>query len=190
MLVYFIRHGESETNVKKLYGGQFDAPLTENGIAQAEKLREKLAGIKFDRVYSSDLSRAVTTARTALPGVEPIQDARLRESALGWITGKPPKEIRENNPDKVELLNKRDFRVFGGECVADVTRRTAEFITELSHESIDTAAVFCHGGVIIAALGHLLDMEIPHAKVSQPNCMVCVFELTEDSFSLVSWNKF
>ena len=188
MLVYFIRHGESETNRKGVYAGQLDAPLTEKGFAQAESLREKLAGVKFDRVYSSDLSRAVSTARTALPGVKFTTDERLREISVGSLAGKNSKEFRANNPDKLEALRTRDFREFGGECERDVMKRLSEFLAELSCEDHNTVALFCHGGVICAALGVALGVELSHNKVAQPNCMVSVFEIDGDFFRLVSWN--
>ena len=188
MLVYFIRHGESETNVKGVYAGQYDAHLTEKGISQAEALRKKLCGVRFDRVYSSDLSRATDTARTALPGVDFTTDARLREISVGSLAGKVAREFRANNPDKLEALRARDFTEFGGECEGDVMHRLAEFLAELSALRLDTVALFCHGGVICAALGYALGIELPHFKVAQPNCMVSVFELDEDYFGLVSWN--
>jgi probable phosphoglycerate mutase len=174
--------------LKGIYAGQLDAPLTEKGFAQAETLREKLAGIKFDRVYSSDLSRAMNTARTALPGVEFTTDARLREISVGSLAGQIAKDFRAQNPDKLEKLRVRDFTEFGGECESDVMRRLSEFLSELSREELSTVAVFCHGGVICAALGVALGVELSHYKVAQPNCMVSVFELDGDFFGLESWN--
>ena len=188
MLVYFIRHGESETNVKGIYAGQLDAPLTEKGFAQAEALRDKLAKIRFDRVYSSDLSRAMSTARTALPDADFTTDARLREISVGTLAGQVSKEFRASNPDKLEVLRARDFREFGGECERDVMTRLSEFLSELSGEDLNTVAVFCHGGVICAALGVALGIELSHYKLAQPNCMVSVFELDGDFFGLESWN--
>ena len=52
------RHGESKFNNTHQFAGQVDVGLTENGLRQAEKLRDRLAGEKIDVVYTSTLSRA------------------------------------------------------------------------------------------------------------------------------------
>ena len=62
MLVYFIRHGESENNSKGIYTGHMDVSLTPEGIKQAELVGAKLSNICFDAVYSSDLLRAKASA--------------------------------------------------------------------------------------------------------------------------------
>ena len=72
MLLFLIRHGQTTANETGTYSGQTDVMLTELGKAQAEAIRPVLAQYKFDRVYSSPLSRAVHTA-------ELIMEAREEE---------------------------------------------------------------------------------------------------------------
>ena len=57
MKLYLVRHGESQTNLEHRFTGQADAPLSEQGKEDARKAGEKLKGLHFDRVYSSDLCR-------------------------------------------------------------------------------------------------------------------------------------
>ena len=88
MKVFFVRHGQSIANLQKIYAGQSDVPLTEKGREEAAAIAPILASISFDRVYSSDLSRAIETQQIALPGVE--ADARsplIREYDVGDIVG-------------------------------------------------------------------------------------------------------
>ena len=70
---YFIRHGESESNVTPgiAAGANFDAPMTERGHRQAVALGERLKrqGVTFDRIYSSTLIRAVQTTEGMLRGM-------------------------------------------------------------------------------------------------------------------------
>ena len=40
MKLYFVRHGETEWNVKKKIQGKTDIPLNENGIRQAKRYEE------------------------------------------------------------------------------------------------------------------------------------------------------
>ena len=189
MLVYFIRHGESESNRKGEYCGQGNAPLTDKGIEQAKAIRGKLSAVRFDRVYSSDLSRALTTARTALEGCEPILDARLREINIGTLTGQSTKGFRESNPHFVPYLNARDYRPFGGECDSDQLKRLGAFIKELSSESLNSVAVFCHGGILHNTLEYALGVSFSIDGVSRPNCMIAVYELYPDGkMKLLTWN--
>ena len=74
MKLYIVRHGESETNRKGLWTGWLDVALTDKGIADAERVRDTLRGIKFDKVYSSDLQRA-SNLRDRLAGIRIRDDA-------------------------------------------------------------------------------------------------------------------
>ena len=189
MLVYFIRHGESESNREGKYCGQRNSPLTEGGIEQARTIRGKLSDVRFDTVYSSDLSRAFTTAKEALPGCEPTLDSRLREINIGSLSGEVIKGFRENNPDLVQNLNARDYRVFGGECDDDVLARVGAFIGELSEKPHEAVAVFCHGGVLHTTLEYALGVSFPAGGTARPNCMIAVYELSADKkMKLLTWN--
>lgn len=87
--IYLVRHGEVEWNVKKLVLGQTDLALTEKGIKQAEKLKNKLRSIKFDAIFSSDLVRAKKTAEIiALERNLTVQTRKaLREQSFGKYQG-------------------------------------------------------------------------------------------------------
>lgn len=62
MLIYFIRHGESETNLNIRLTGWYDTPLTEKGIEDAKKAGEFLKNVHFDKVFTSDLMREIGRA--------------------------------------------------------------------------------------------------------------------------------
>src|SRR5581483_5723923 len=63
--LYFIRHGESVSNVERWHAGRIDTPLTERGRQQAREAGKKAKAQKlhFDLIVSSPLSRALETAR-------------------------------------------------------------------------------------------------------------------------------
>ena len=79
MKLFLIRHGQSTANLVKTYAGQTDAPLTEQGRLEAEQIRPILGKFSFDRVYSSDLTRAIDTQRIALPDAVAETTPLLRE---------------------------------------------------------------------------------------------------------------
>ena len=92
-----IRHGQSITNLTKVFTGQLDTDLTELGKLQAELAAKALKGTHIDKMYSSDLKR---TVETALPTAKDhelniIPDPRLREIYAGVWEGLDFEAIRE-----------------------------------------------------------------------------------------------
>lgn len=84
---YYLRHGETIFNVKNLSQGSCDSPLTKNGIQQAEKTKEKLRDVSFDKVFSSSSERALDTANIILEGHQnqavPLKG--LKEMSFGYL---------------------------------------------------------------------------------------------------------
>lgn len=120
--LYLVRHGETEDNVKQILQGQTDGRLTQKGVEQAEELREKLKDEHFDVLLSSDLKRAVDTARILN---EPHQlrleqTVLLRERDWGDFSGKFIPDIQnEKFPENVEQVDKmfaraRNFLTYVG----------------------------------------------------------------------------
>ena len=59
-----VRHGNSLSNIDKTFTGHIDAPLSEVGVEQAKLVSNYiLSEYKVDKVFSSDLSRAVDTIK-------------------------------------------------------------------------------------------------------------------------------
>ena len=93
MVVYFIRHGETDFNKRCLIQGMSDIPLNDKGIHQAELAADwfKQQGIVFDEVFSSPLVRARKTAAIVSGRTfeEVHPDARIQEMDFGVDEGKP-----------------------------------------------------------------------------------------------------
>lgn len=64
--IYMVRHGETYFNFLHRFQGWSDAPLTEKGIQDGYHAGTRLANVHFDGAYSSDLTRAIHTARYIL----------------------------------------------------------------------------------------------------------------------------
>ena len=62
MYFYFVRHGETLSNIWHTLQGWSDTPLTEKGIAQGKALGRGLANTPFEKIYSSTSERAYDTA--------------------------------------------------------------------------------------------------------------------------------
>lgn len=95
--IYIIRHGRTDWNDKKLIQGHTDIPLNPEGEKEAEELARELGKIKFDKAYSSDLSRAKRTAEiiTAEHSLVVETTKALRERYFGEIEGKPHAVLKE-----------------------------------------------------------------------------------------------
>ena len=133
----FVRHGQSEANLKGIFGGiDCDVPLTELGHKQAEIMSKYLLNkYKPDAVYSSCLSRAIDTAKkVAEPlGLNINQDRRLGEIDGGLWNGKKFDYIAVEYKDEFELW-KTDLskvRPPKGETVYDLQKRAFAAVTEI-----------------------------------------------------------
>ncbi len=100
--VYFVRHGQTNTNVQGLLVGTSGNPiLTETGVEMAQNLGKGLEDVTFDAAYSSSLQRAYETAALVLDSsgqgdVEVIRDDDLRDISWGEAEGMTPEELYEN----------------------------------------------------------------------------------------------
>lgn len=96
MRIVLVRHGATAWNEGRRCLGRTDIPLSATGRAQAERLCAALRGERFDRVFSSPLSRALETAR--LLGHEPEILEDLAEIDRGLWEGLLPDAIRSRDP--------------------------------------------------------------------------------------------
>jgi 2,3-bisphosphoglycerate-dependent phosphoglycerate mutase len=99
-----LRHGQSTWNALNLFTGWHDVPLSEQGEAEADAAGRTLrdAGMRFDVVFTSLLTRAMDTNRRALTqlgqtDVPVITDWRLNERHYGALQGLDKKETTQRH---------------------------------------------------------------------------------------------
>jgi probable phosphoglycerate mutase len=161
--LWLVRHGESTWNARGLIQGQRSEPrLTRRGVAQARGVARRLGGRSVCALYSSDLLRAVETARpvAAAVGLSPVADRRLRERALGSAEGMPSSWLAPAESGLVDgSVVDPDAAPPGGESVRQLRRRVGEFLDELADDlrlgPPGDVVLVVHGGVVGAALAHL-----------------------------------
>lgn len=155
--LYFVRHGESEANAAGRFAGQTDSPLTERGRQQAEAVAEVLAGVDFDHVISSDLSRARDTAeaiaRRQGRSVEVYPD--LREIDVGDAEGRLFEDLRTRpdwTPDAFVQWP-------GGESLEQAYVRAKRAVDRIAAEHPgSTVCVVGHGGITRILASHFLGL--------------------------------
>jgi len=96
-----LRHGESTANASGLFTGILDAPLSDQGAAEARSAAELLAtaGLHPDAVFTSALQRARRTAEILVEELRPrpaspLADWRLNERNYGALTGRSKADVR------------------------------------------------------------------------------------------------
>lgn len=180
MRLYLVRHGQTVFNLERRYTGQADVALTETGRMEAVQIRPILENIKFDKVFSSDLSRAVITQQLALPGYTAEQTNLLREADVGSLEGVCSAEIPPSE--------RKPYEYYGGESTADVCKRVRAFLKELEGKPWENVAAFAHSGLIINTLRVVLNAESSVGAVRCGNCSIHVFEYDGSRWRLLSWN--
>lgn len=185
MRLYLIRHGQSETNLRKCFTGWSQVDLTEQGRAGAVGVRPMLQKIKFDKIYSSDLIRAMHTAELAIPGCEYETTPLLREVGMGSLELQPIAEVEADMLAK----NTRElgYAMYGGESKAQLRQRAKDFLEMVQKQEYQTVAAFSHWGYIGAVLDQVFGITLPKMKMVCKNCTVCILEYEKETWKFHSW---
>ncbi|WRT65185.1 uncharacterized protein IL334_002128 [Kwoniella shivajii] len=91
MLLYFVRHGQTEDNVQGIIQGHKDTPLNAHGRKESERLAKRLKDLDLHEAWASPLSRAKETAEIVLrnhPGTELKLHDGIKERGLGSMEGR------------------------------------------------------------------------------------------------------
>lgn len=152
--LWLVRHGQTDWNVEGRYQGQADMPLNEIGIEQARDLAQRLRGVNFAAIYSSDLLRASTTARI-LAGDKAVRlEPRLREIHQGEWEGQLFREIRQRYAGFFEerKQNPLESRPPGGESLLEVAERVKHCIDEIASQYPGERVLIVSHGLAIATV--------------------------------------
>ena len=174
MNIYLVRHGETEKNTLGKYYGNLDVGLNENGKMQCEHLREKLRNIEFNKVYTSEMKRAIETADIILKDRKKsiVKDHRLNEMNMGEFEGKDHKELEKLYPKewKTWCEDWKECSPPKGESYKEFYLRVKEFMEQVLKEEVENVLIVAHGGVIKSIYTYILggDFDI-FWKVSSRN---------------------
>jgi broad specificity phosphatase PhoE len=169
--VHLARHGESDWNAAGRWQGHADRPLTEIGRRQAEELAERLAAVRLDAVYSSDLRRARETAEpvAARHGLEVQALPSLREVDVGAWSGLSRPEVEQRFPEAFARWRDGGQGWEDGETYEQMTERVVGAVLEIAaaHPGGEVLVV-AHGGPIRALHAAALGLDVSEHRRLKP----------------------
>jgi 2,3-bisphosphoglycerate-dependent phosphoglycerate mutase len=160
-----LRHGESQWNLENRFTGWVDVPLSRKGIEEAKTAGDKLRGFKFDRAFTSVLTRANETLRIVLDAIGqtgiPIEkDKALNERMYGDLQGLNKAETAQKYGDAQVKIWRRsyDVRPPGGESLKDTAERALPYYEEKIKPYLlkgETIIIAAHGNSLRALVMQL-----------------------------------
>jgi probable phosphoglycerate mutase len=179
------RHGQTDWNVENRFQGHSDIPLNKVGEYQVTAAAKVLAGLNPDRIISSDLIRAQSTA-AALSKITNLKveiNAGLRETDGGLWEGKLASENRASHGELFANWYEGGDEAAGvtGERRSDVAKRAVAVIEKESANFAGTIVFVTHGGTVRSVLGSILKLPISQWGVigGLSNACWSILELTK-----------
>ena len=185
-ILFLVRHGQSEANILDVFGSQYDYKLTSQGIEEAESIRDTLAMHSYDKVYTSDLSRAINTQKIALPKRDATITPLVREIDEGNLVGTSIKAAAQKYGR--DFMIKRDYTDFDGESAAAMQKRIREFLRLVENSNDKTTIVFAHNGTINTMLEIAVKGDYDRTALESVNCGIHIFKYDGCDWRLINWN--
>lgn len=156
MDIIFIRHGETEENIKKVYSRK-EVSLSAKGKEEILKLKSNIRSLHFEKVYVSPLKRTKQTLE--LLGLKGIEDRRIQEYDFGIFAGKSYEDILKSYPEETNLwtTDHINYEIPKGESFKSFYFRVSDFLEEICKKENQNILVVTHEGVIRAALCWVFD---------------------------------
>ncbi len=187
--VFFVRHGQTDWNLKKLLQGRDEIPLNEVGLSQADAASIAIKDacgridLKIDKVFASPLSRAkITGEKISMALGCPFSiDERLTERDFGELSGKP---YTFGSP---AILHDVDD-VKGLERVADVVLRVDGFIKDNLRLG-EKIIVVSHGSVTrIFAEHQKISPAVDNFDTVMSNCHLLLYSFDGKDIIMEGYN--
>jgi len=166
-MLLLVRHGHTDAAGKRLTGRAPGVHLNELGRRQAERLVERLEGVRIDAIVSSPLERCRETAA-------PLAKARGRAVDVGraWIevgygewTGRSISQLRRTKLWRRVMFAPSNVRFPGGESLLEVQGRAVDATLDIAaRHARGTVVVVSHADVIRLLVAHVAGMHADHLQ--------------------------
>jgi broad specificity phosphatase PhoE len=198
-LVTLARHGETADNARRIFQGQRGHGLSSLGRAQAVRMGERLRRSPPAAIVSSDLERAIETARivSEICSVPFETEPGLREIDVGAWTGKSYDEVARDFPADWAAWRGSagapsiDVRLGGGETYRELAERMHRTIHALTstERGEGPLLVVSHGGAIKSWAAKILGVSDIHVLGGVANTSLTVVEVGDrGGYRVQVWN--
>jgi probable phosphoglycerate mutase len=139
-MLYIMRHGKTDWNVRHKLQGRTDIPLNEEGRTMVEKSANEYKDVHFDICYCSPLIRAKETAQIVLKDrdIPIIEDKRLVEMSFGAYEGTENSFAIPDCPINILFQHPERYTASIGnaETFEELYHRTREFLNEIIYPQL------------------------------------------------------
>lgn len=154
--INFIRHGQTDANLKGAYIGITDVHLSPKGREQLLKISSEFGYPRTEMLISSPLSRCLETCETIFPSQNITMNGAFSECNFGDWEGKTAAQLAGEPKFSEWLSNSEKTPPPNGESGADFTRRVClgfeRLVNSMINSGISSATIVTHGGVIMTLL--------------------------------------
>ena len=197
MKIYFVRHGESEANTKRVISNR-ESPfgLTKSGRRQAKLLANNIKEVSFTKIFSSPFRRAMETTDVLSKAIgKPYQVTEaLREYDCGILEGKSDDiswMLHRKYSNDWTLHHNLSSKPEGGESFVDIQKRFLPFIESLKQGNDEHILLVGHGGLFQLMLPLILtnidnDFVREHG-IGHTDCIIA--EHFIDGFVCIQWEN-
>lgn len=192
--IYLIRHGALNSKGGKRFIGQIDLPMSDEGVKQANRLRQELSCVRLNHIFCSDLQRSRQTADIIAQkhNLMPTVSQELREIFLGEWEGKYFDEIRRKFPSEF-LQRGKDIPNFcppGGESFSQCSQRVLPKLNEIMQTTTGNILIAGHAGINRLILCHILGIPMKNIfRISQDYGCLNLISYRNDKFKVKVLNK-
>jgi len=187
--LFLIRHGETDYNLNRRYCGFSDLSLNETGRSQVQFLAERLKEFKIDTLYSSDLLRAVETAKIIFKDKTIHKMQEFREMNFGIFEGLNFVEIVEKSPKIYRrwIDNPLEVDIPEGETFTDFCNRVKKGLSFILSKNQDKQiSLITHSGPIKVILCELLGCGLDKFwDLKQDNTALNIIDYPEGSSPVI-----
>ncbi|MBI9103683.1 MAG: histidine phosphatase family protein [Spirochaetales bacterium] len=171
--LYFIRHAQSEANIKRIQGSQLPFPLTAEGKADADLIaRELKALLPIHHIVTSPLVRAKQTAESfaAAFDLSILEEENLAEQYLGDYSGMSYDDLAVDKEYEKDPLNRWDWVPRGGgESYKMIAERVLEFFKDLEENPLRGNTLIVTHAVTFRLIQACLENTLPVYPKPFPN---------------------
>lgn len=195
-MIIFLRHAQAKNNVERILAGRTDGfPLTQTGLAQAEKIAKFLKPLNISTIYSSPIERALTTAKIAAKSLdlEIKTDQRLTEIEMGMFSGMFYEDMFAKHGN-VFLKFYQDNPVIeenGVEPFSNVKKRVVDMVEYCSKEhKEENVLLVTHMDPIKAMISTILQLK-PESlyELIIRNASLTILKKEQNNYSLAAINS-